>query len=46
MNVEEIKKVSPVLNKYAITEAYLFGSRARQENRPDSNVDIWLSLAS
>ncbi len=41
MSIETIKKkISPVLKKYPITEAYLFGSTARGEDRPDSDVDV------
>ncbi len=46
MNIEEIKKrVSPVLRKYPITSAYLFGSVVRQEDRPDSDVDILVKFS-
>ena len=45
MDIEEIKKVSPVLRKYPITEAYLFGSIVRNEDRPDSDVDILVKFS-
>jgi len=41
MEVNEIKRqVAPVLARHNITEAYLFGSAARGEARPDSDIDI------
>lgn len=37
----EIKeKAIPVLKKHNAVEAYVFGSAARGENRPDSDIDI------
>lgn len=39
--LEEIKKLAvPVLKKHDAVEAYVFGSTARGDNRPDSDVDI------
>ena len=41
MSIETIKnKISPILKKYPISEAFLFGSVARGEQRPDSDVDV------
>jgi predicted nucleotidyltransferase len=41
MEVDDIKRqVVPVLARHNITEAYLFGSAARGEARPDSDIDI------
>ena len=41
MQVEEIKnKVGPILNRHKVLEAYLFGSVARGDDRPDSDIDI------
>lgn len=41
MNIEKIKeKVSPILDHYGVTYAAVFGSVARGENRPESDVDI------
>lgn len=46
MSIETIKKkISPVLSKYPITEAYLFGSSARGEERPDSDVDVLVKFS-
>lgn len=35
-----IKRSAPVLRSHHATEAYVFGSTARGENRPDSDIDI------
>lgn len=41
MSIEQIKlKISPILHKYRVSYAGIFGSQARQEARPDSDVDI------
>lgn len=41
LSVEEIReKILPVCQKYAINEAYLFGSYARGDATEDSDVDL------
>ncbi len=41
MNIEEIKeKILPLLKKYEVQKAALFGSFVRGENREDSDIDI------
>ena len=41
MNIEEIKKkVLPILKKYGVKRAGIFGSVVRGEAREDSDVDI------
>src|SRR3954466_15829783 len=41
LSLEEIKaKAVPVLQAAGVTKATLFGSYARGDNRPDSDVDI------
>jgi predicted nucleotidyltransferase len=41
MMVREItKKIEPVLKKHDVSFAGIFGSRARGEERPDSDVDL------
>lgn len=41
MNIEEVKqKITPVLRKYLVEYAGVFGSVARGQERPDSDVDI------
>ncbi len=37
---EIIKKIEPILRKHGVTFAGLFGSRARGEERPDSDMDL------
>lgn len=34
--------VSHVLPRHDVREAYLFGSFARREQTPDSDIDLWL----
>ena len=41
LTIEDIKKVvAGIAPKYQITKATLFGSRARGDNREDSDVDL------
>lgn len=41
MNTEEIKqKITPILSRYGIKRAGVFGSVARGEAGPDSDVDL------
>jgi hypothetical protein len=45
MDIEVIKKKStPILKKYGIQSAAIFGSVARGEDRPDSDIDILVRL--
>ena len=45
MNVEEIKrKILPVLKKYGVTKAGIFGSVVRGEAREDSDIDILVEI--
>ena len=45
MNVRTIKKkIAPVLKKYNITKAGIFGSAARGEMNKDSDIDILIDL--
>ncbi len=45
LGIHEIqKKVSPILRKYGITRAAVFGSVARGEDTSQSDVDILVSL--
>ena len=41
MNIAHIQnKISPILSEYGISYAALFGSVARGDDRPESDVDI------
>ena len=41
MNIEEIKKkVLPVVKRYEVQKAAIFGSFVRGEQREDSDIDI------
>lgn len=45
MKIEEIKvKALPVLRRSGATRAGLFGSAAREEMRPDSDIDILVEI--
>lgn len=45
MTIEEIKnKIIPVLKKYGVKRAGIFGSVVRDEAREDSDVDILVEL--
>lgn len=45
MKIAEIQKqLSPLLHEYGIKHAAVFGSVSRGEDRPDSDVDILVSL--
>ncbi|MGR3309407.1 MAG: nucleotidyltransferase family protein [Candidatus Brocadiales bacterium] len=45
MNIEEIKnKILPLLKKYGVKKAGLFGSLVRGEAMEDSDVDILVDL--
>ncbi len=45
MNTAEIqKKTRPILKKYGIKRASVFGSVSRGENMPESDVDILISI--
>ena len=41
MKLDELKRnFAPIANKYGVEKAYLFGSYARGQARPDSDIDI------
>ncbi|MBI4085944.1 MAG: nucleotidyltransferase family protein [Candidatus Liptonbacteria bacterium] len=45
MTIEELKeKATPVLKRHGVTYAAVFGSAARGEDRPQSDVDILVRL--
>ena len=45
MTIEQIrKKTAPVLKKYGVESASVFGSAARGEDTPESDVDILIAI--
>lgn len=47
MSLKEIsKKINPVLLKYGVIRASVFGSVARGEDGPDSDVDLLVKVGS
>ena len=45
MNIDEIKAaILPILKKYGVKRAGIFGSVARGEDRADSDVDILVEI--
>ena len=45
MNIEEVKlKITPILGRYGIKRAAVFGSVARGEARSDSDVDVLVEV--
>jgi predicted nucleotidyltransferase len=41
-SLKEIKRIiKPILNKYGISDIYLFGSYAREEAKSNSDIDIY-----
>lgn len=40
-SIEEIRRiVSPIAERYGVERIYLFGSRARGDNTPESDIDL------
>ena len=45
VGIDEIREiVAPIAQKYELEKMYLFGSRARGDNRPDSDYDFMVSF--
>lgn len=45
MNIKNIKqKITPILSRYNVKSASVFGSAARGEARSDSDVDVLIEL--
>jgi len=42
--IERLRRNEPALRKRGVTHAALFGSRARGDNRPDSDIDIMIEI--
>ena len=46
-SIQEIKeKITPILQRYGIKKAAIFGSLAKGEVKPDSDVDILVEIKS
>ena len=43
LDKEDEKRIIELAKKYRVEKVILFGSRARGNNRPDSDVDLALS---
>ncbi len=44
--IAKLKQTEPILKKFGIAALYLFGSHARNEARPDSDVDVFVDPAA
>jgi len=45
MSIQEIQhKIAPILRKYGIRHAAVFGSFSRGTNRPESDIDLLVKL--
>ena len=42
--LQELAALQPVLEQDGVRHLMLFGSRARQDNRPDSDVDVLIDV--
>jgi hypothetical protein len=42
--IEKLLRLRPELEKAGVTRLSLFGSRARRDNRPDSDIDLVVDL--
>jgi predicted nucleotidyltransferase len=43
--IAKLKKTEPVLRSFGVAALYLFGSHARDEASPDSDVDVFFDVA-
>lgn len=40
-SIQEMKQIiAPIAERYGVERVFLFGSRARGDNRPDSDIDL------
>ena len=42
--IAELQRLRPMFEREGVTHMSLFGSRARRDNRPDSDVDLIVDL--
>lgn len=42
--IRQLAALEPVLRAEGVTRLALFGSRARQDNRPDSDIDVMIDV--
>ena len=43
--IAKLKEIEPVLRGFGVAALYLFGSHARDEASPDSDVDVFIDVA-
>ena len=43
--IARLKETEPALRAFGVAALYLFGSHARGEGRPDSDVDVFVDVA-
>jgi predicted nucleotidyltransferase len=43
--IAKLKETEPVLRDFGVAALYLFGSHARDEASPDSDVDVFIDVA-
>ena len=42
----ELRALKPAFEREGVTRMILFGSRARRDNRPDSDIDLMIEVAN
>jgi predicted nucleotidyltransferase len=43
--IARLKQTEPALRGFGVAALYLFGSHARDEAKPDSDVDVFIDVA-
>ena len=43
--IAKLKETEPVLREFGVAALYLFGSHARDQASPDSDVDVFIDVA-
>jgi predicted nucleotidyltransferase len=44
--IAKLKRAEPALRRFGVAALYLFGSHARDEARPNSDIDVFVDPAS